>query len=201
MSTPRKTFLKLAVALFLVVLAMSIWKFGTHWKLYFWAAIGLSLFFGLVPAVGRYPHAAWRAFVGGTSEGMRFLLGTGIVTGLVTSYLVLYTSPAIVIDWPPQPGPYRWWALVSGVALITGAIRPLADAIFRGWMAIAHLIQAVMSRVILTAVYILAVLPVGLVAKLVGKRFLDKRLEPDRESYWIDRPEIAFDQRRYRRHF
>ncbi len=201
MNPIRKTFLKLAAALFLIVLVMSIWKFGAPWKLYLWAAIGVCLLFAFVTGIGALPHRAWRAFVDRSSQGMRFFLGAGIVTGLVAFYQTQYVTPVSEITWPPTPGAYRWWALAAAVCLLAGAIRPVADALFGAWMAFAHLLQSVMSRVILTIVYILAVLPVGLIAKLVGKRFLDKELDPQRASYWIDRPRIEFDQRRYRRHF
>ena len=201
MGTERKTFLKLAAALFVLVLVMSVWEFGRPWKLYIWAAIGIALLLAASGPLARPLHDRWRAFVDATTEGMRFFLGTGIVTGLVALYQALHVSYILTLQWPPQPGAYRWWALASTLALVVGAVRPLAGIIFRAWMGLAHALQAVMSRVILTIVYLVAVVPVGLTAKLVGKRFLEKELDPERESYWIDRPQVDFEQRRYRRHF
>ena len=201
MNPVRKTFLKLAALLFAVVLAMSIWHFGAPWKRGLWVAITIALLFGVVPPIGRPFHWLWRRFVDGTTEGVRFFLGVGFVSGLVAAYQTLYVVTAANLQWPPVPGAYRWWAMAGAIGLLCGAIPPLANLLFRGWMALAHIVQAVMSRVILTIVYFVAVLPVGLTAKLVGKRFLDKKLEPERESYWIDRPEVEFEQSRYRRHF
>ena len=41
-----------------------------------------------------------------------------------------------------------------------------------------------MTRVLLTLVFALVMLPIGLVLRLVGKDLLDRRLDPAADSYW-----------------
>lgn len=201
MKDVRKTFIKFGLLLFAVVLGLSIWRIGSEWKTFIWIAIAVCVLFAIVPILGKPPHLLWRAFVDRTTQGMRFFCGVAVFTGLVAAYQLTYLYSGFELQWPLPLGQYRWWGLAAIIGIVVGSIRPLADLAFGFWMALAKLIQAVMSRVILTIVYVLTVLPVGLIAKLVGKRFLDKEIRPDAESYWIDRQAVPFDQKRYRRHF
>jgi len=58
-------------------------------------------------------------------------------------------------------------------------------AVHRGWMTLAFGMGWIMSRVLLTIVFFVAVTPIGLIMRLVGKNPLVVRAEGD--SYWIRR--------------
>jgi len=73
-------------------------------------------------------------------------------------------------------------ALAGGIA--PGALRP----VHRGWMSLAFTLGWISSRVVLAALFLLAVTPLGLLARLAGKRFLDLRPDPGAASYWTPRP-------------
>ena len=45
-------------------------------------------------------------------------------------------------------------------------------------MKLAHAIQAVVSRLILTLAFLLVVAPLGILAKVVGKKFLVRKPDP-----------------------
>jgi hypothetical protein len=97
-----------------------------------------------------------------------------------------------------HPAPLDLLILVGGALVLAGALRPawLAGP-YRGWMALAFTLGWFTSRLLLVAIFLLVVTPIGLVARLAGKRFLD--LAPDRgaASYWVRRdPDRAIDHRK-----
>jgi hypothetical protein len=72
--------------------------------------------------------------------------------------------------------------------LVAGAVVPQRlGALYRSWMALAFTLGWVMSRVVLTAVFALVVTPIAVLARLVGKRFLEVKADPGANSYWIRR--------------
>ena len=55
----------------------------------------------------------------------------------------------------------------------------------KGMVTFGHNIAGIINTLLLLLVYILAVIPTALIAKIAGKRFLD--LKPTKEkSYWQD---------------
>lgn len=82
-----------------------------------------------------------------------------------------------------------WWipAGLSGAFLLPALIFPRAlSPVEKGWMAFAAVLGFVMTRVLLTLVFFLGVLPTGLILRLVGRDPIPKRPDPSRGSYWID---------------
>jgi hypothetical protein len=82
--------------------------------------------------------------------------------------------------------PYLLW---PGVVLIAfGAVWPRALKYpYIAWMTIAFALGFVMSHVILTLFFFLLVMPIGLVARLFGKDFLNRKRNLQATSYWIPR--------------
>lgn len=56
--------------------------------------------------------------------------------------------------------------------------------IYKVWMGIAFAIGWVVSRIILFVLFYLVIMPIGLVARLFGKDFLNIKLNKKEESYW-----------------
>lgn len=54
------------------------------------------------------------------------------------------------------------------------------------WMKLAHVLGFIMTRVLLTLVFFLAVTPIGLIFKGLRKDLLGKRFHAKAESYWIE---------------
>lgn len=82
--------------------------------------------------------------------------------------------------------PYFFWpgvGLMLAGLLIPGALR----RIYIGWMAMALVLGLIVTTVLLTLFFLLVVTPIGWVARLSGKDFLQRRLDPARASYWIER--------------
>ena len=67
-------------------------------------------------------------------------------------------------------------------------VKPVAQAIARGWLAFAEVLGAVNSRILLGAIFYLFLTPIALLARLTRGDILHlkKRTDPDR-SYWQTR--------------
>lgn len=65
--------------------------------------------------------------------------------------------------------------------LVPGILAPVEKV----WMKFAEMLGFVMTRLLLTLVFILAVIPTGLIMRLLGKDPLRRKFEPGSSSYWI----------------
>lgn len=98
---------------------------------------------------------------------------------------------AVLVAWR------RGWSLdgtvlglaTAGVLLaaVGSAIPAALKPLYRVWMALAIVLGHVMTRVLLTGVFLLVVTPVGLALRLLGKDPLERRPDPDATSYWKER--------------
>lgn len=106
--------------------------------------------------------------------GLVFLIALGIIGGLLL--------------W--RSGAAGWWVLGAGGLLgLWGLAWPAGyKPIYLAWMALALVLGFIMSRVLLTLLFYLALTPIGLIRRLMGKRPLDLNLA-DRDSYWYPREE------------
>ena len=80
--------------------------------------------------------------------------------------------------------PFFLW---RGVALIIfGAVAPRALRYFyTGWMSLALTLGFIISYVILTLFFFVVVTPIALLARLLGKDFLARKLDKQAPTYWI----------------
>ena len=75
---------------------------------------------------------------------------------------------------------------MSAAFLVAALILPPVLApIERVWMALARLLQVVMTTLILTLMFFVVMTPMGFLLRLSGKDLLDMRRDPDAESYWV----------------
>jgi hypothetical protein len=119
----------------------------------------------------------------------------GITIGLI---LVITGS---VMFWFDTSG-YIWFT-ASGTILMFSAIvfpqvlKPLNTI----WMGIAVVLGFIMTRVILTVLYFLVLTPVALIAKITGKKFIDKGFYREAETYWNIREKKEIVPSEYERQF
>jgi len=79
---------------------------------------------------------------------------------------------------------------IGTMLLVSGLIFPTTlSLVYKVWMGLAFTLGWLMSRILLTILFYFVITPIGLLAKLVGKDFLDINYKLKRESYWIIRPE------------
>jgi hypothetical protein len=127
----------------------------------------------------------------GKKELHQFGITMGIVLALVGGLLI----------WRSKD--YYFFFFVFSIAfLFLGLVIPaLLKPIQKVWMSIAVIIGWVMTRVILTVLFYLVVTPVGILAKVFGKDFLDTKFDRNANSYWSTRESEKFDKRNYESQF
>lgn len=87
-----------------------------------------------------------------------------------------------------QHGVAMWvFASVAAVLALAGLLVPsrLGPA-QRAWMAMAHAISRITTPIVLTAMYVLTIVPTGLVMRALGRDPLAH--ERDADGFWVDRP-------------
>jgi O-antigen/teichoic acid export membrane protein len=105
----------------------------------------------------------------------RFALTTATIIVLLFGLLLPWLLEA---SWPIWPWPLA--ALLALWGLIgPGSLRP----IYRGWMRFGLLLSRVTTPLILSLVFFLMFVPVGLAIRLCGHDPMRGRLQPDAQSY------------------
>ena len=92
---------------------------------------------------------------------------------------------------------YLWWysnnyaILFATVGLAFGALALFAPRTLAPlnwiWTRFGLLLHRVISPVIITALFVLVITPVGLLMRLFGQRPLNLKFEPNASTYWIER--------------
>ena len=99
-------------------------------------------------------------------------------------------------------GNYLFLFIASGLLLLLAFLAPLPLKPFQKiWMTFAILMGWVVSRIILIVLFYLILTPLGLTSRLFGHRFLDRKIEPDRPSYWNLRESKKFTPSDYEKQF
>jgi hypothetical protein len=113
----------------------------------------------------------------------------------------VFAALGVLFLWRHKPvGPYLLWPGV--VLVLLGAILPRAlKWVYVAWMSVAFVLGFVMAHVILTLLFYLLLMPIGLVARLVGKDFLSLKLDRAAKSYWIPRNQKLKTAADYERQF
>ena len=91
----------------------------------------------------------------------------------------------------------RGWALttlpsvlfgVGGTLLVLGLLAPaLLRPVYRVWMTLAVVLGFVMTRVLLSVLYVLVITPIGWIRRTASQSPILTKPEPQAESYWIMR--------------
>ena len=89
--------------------------------------------------------------------------------------------------------------LASGIILLAGGfIKPLLFKPFYWvWMFFAIIMSWIMTRLILTVIFYLILIPTGFILRLFGKKFLQLKINREKVSYWNMRDKLDFDVNNY----
>lgn len=85
--------------------------------------------------------------------------------------------------------------------MIIEKIKKLLKLIQKIWMSLGVLIGWFVTRLILIILFYLIITPIGLLAKLFGKDFLNRKFDKTAGSYWIIRKSTGFDKKSYENQF
>lgn len=120
---------------------------------------------------------------------------TAITVGIV---LILIS----LLLWYLGKTSFIYFSIIGGLFVILAFIAiPVLRPFHKLWMMLALAMGFVMSRVILTILYYFILTPIGLIAKLVGKKFMPLGFDKNVATYWEKRENPVKQQIDYERQF
>jgi len=126
------------------------------------------------------------------SDLKKFGLLIGIILMLVSCYFL----------WKQQPIYAAGGFILGAVFILLGFVLPsVLKPLQKVWMAFAVVMGFVMTKIIMVIVFYGMVTPIGLLGRLVGKKYLDLKIDRDAASYWIEREPVKMDKSHYERQF
>ncbi len=125
--------------------------------------------------------------------GPRALRRFGLLVGAVLLVAGLWLGRRAA-----HPSPPDLLAVAGAALLLLGAAGPgWLRRPYRLWMALASTLGWFTSRLLLVTIFLAVVTPIGLLARLAGKRFLDRAPDRGATSYWVRRdPARSADHRK-----
>ncbi|MCB1138085.1 MAG: hypothetical protein KDK23_04980 [Leptospiraceae bacterium] len=190
MKGARSYFFKLLFAVLAAQGIRAVWHLAEPLRIPLWIAAGALFLLWILPHPGYPIFWIWKKYKDATSQGLRFFHGLALFLLAVAIYQQSFVESgfaAFSVQEPFFSGNARYWAGAGLLATIVGCIPPLAEILFGFWMKLAHSLSAVMSRVLLTIIYLISVIPVAIVASIFRKKFLVRRPDASLNSYWIER--------------
>ena len=105
----------------------------------------------------------------------------GLTVGMV------FLSIGLLLIWKSAlPVTNTIFVAVGSSLFLGGLLTPDRLIMFyRIWMGLAFALGWVISRFILIILFVLVLTPLGLAAKLFGKKFLDLKFKDGKNTYWI----------------
>lgn len=120
-------------------------------------------------------------------------------TGLTVGAVLILIS---FLLWYLGKTSFIYFSIIGGLFVIPAFIAiPVLRPFHRLWMMLALLMGSVMSRVILTLLYYFVLTPIGLLAKLVGKKFIPLQFDRKAATYWEKSEKIVKQKIDYERQF
>ena len=128
----------------------------------------------------------------GTRENLRkFAITVTVVLAVI----------GVVLLWKNRAG-YQYLWLIAGLLIVCGwAVPAILKPLYFVWLAFAALLGWIMTRVILGILFYIIFTPIGVIGRMLGKRFLDLRWKAAVDSYWEYRKDRRFDPERYEKQF
>ena len=128
---------------------------------------------------------------GDKSDWKKFGITMGIILTIIGSYLL----------WKKN-NYFEYFFFVAAVFFILGLILPAAlKYVYKAWMSLAVVMGFIMTRVIMVIIFYLIVTPIGLIASITGKEFLDMKIDQNAKSYWLARKGAQNVKADYERQF
>lgn len=122
-----------------------------------------------------------------------FGYGLAVILGFVSWRLMAKHVPGL---WPTI-----LCATGMFLALMTLIDYQYLRPIYRHWMRVAHIIGFFFTTVVLSLVFFLVFSVVGIFLRLMRKDLLARKIESDKESYWIKRERVIFNREKYTKQF
>ncbi len=100
---------------------------------------------------------------------------------------------------------HAWWPWFTGAGaammVIAVAAANALMPLYKGMTIFSIIIGYFVSRLILTLMFVVFFIPIGLLMRLFGKDLLDKKLNKKATSYWLKKENTPFSKEKYERLF
>lgn len=116
------------------------------------------------------------------------LMGSERSFGFVfaTVFFIIAGLPLLSEDGQP----IIWAAIVSFIFILLAFLAPKTlKPLNIIWFKFGLLLHKIVSPIMMTLVYVLTILPIGLMLKLFNKDLLRQKQQPNADTYWIKREE------------
>lgn len=125
------------------------------------------------------------------SDLRKFGLTIGVVLLLIAALLLWMNKSS-----------YPVWGIIGLLFILTSLSFPaVLKPLNKVWMSLAILLGWVMTRVILSILFYIALTPLRFIALAFNKKFLDFKIDPEAKSYWEKREKRKLDPSTYERQF
>jgi predicted membrane metal-binding protein len=121
------------------------------------------------------------------------------------SFGLIFTGIFLIIGVFPliTGGSYRQWALIVAAMFAVPAI--LLPAILaplnRLWVKFGLLMHTIVNPILMGLVFFIAVLPTGLILRLLGKDPMHRKFDASKQSYWINREKDSLSKESFKDQF
>ncbi len=106
----------------------------------------------------------------------------------------------LIAAWPLfYGGSIRVWAsILAALFLAASLLRPaLLQPLNRLWFRFGLLLGRIMTPVVMFLIYLLTIVPIGLILRAMGKDPMARRFDPAAKSYWIKHPGAGSMKRQF----
>jgi hypothetical protein len=125
------------------------------------------------------------------SEWKKFGMTMGIILAIIGFYLI----------WKKNDYYYHLLSFAAAF-FITGFLLPsLLKPVYKAWMSLSVIMGFIMTKVIMIFIFYLILTPLGLIAAITGKKFLDMKIDKNAKSYWMAREQTQKIKTDYERQF
>lgn len=97
---------------------------------------------------------------------------------------------------------FQWFFMMAILFILPAILAPsILKPFQKAWMSLSVILGWVMSHLLLAVIFYFVMTPIGFLARLVGKDFLNSGKDSLKSSYWISREEDAGTKTDYEKQF
>ena len=121
------------------------------------------------------------------------------------SFGLIFTGIFLIVGVFPliTGGSYRQWALIVAAMFAVPAL--LLPAILaplnRLWVKFGLLMHTIVNPILMGLVFFIAVLPTGLILRLLGKDPMHRKFDASKQSYWVNREKDSLSKESFKDQF
>ncbi|MBP7088989.1 MAG: hypothetical protein KBB01_06825 [Candidatus Omnitrophica bacterium] len=115
--------------------------------------------------------------------------------------VIVFALLGLLFFWR-QKSIYLYFLGLAFLFLILGRyFKSQLKFVYKAWMFLSLILGWIMTRLILSLLFFLVLTPIGLLAKLTGKKFLNLKIDKSIDTYWVEKSPQDFKSEDYLRQF